>query len=78
METSGSSLNEEEEDCHDYQEWGLHKGMELFEVSAKDDLGGWIMFCLLNVTLDKTYVCVTIRHPNSLRLAHICNYSQEG
>jgi hypothetical protein len=38
-ETSGSSLNEEEEENHDCQEWGLHKGMELFEVSAKDDLG---------------------------------------
>jgi hypothetical protein len=41
VETRGSSLNEEEEDNQDYQEWGLHKGMELFEVSAKDDLGRW-------------------------------------
>lgn len=29
------ALANEEDD----QEWGLHKGMELFEVSAKDDLG---------------------------------------
>jgi len=36
-----SSLNEEEptEDDEESQEWGLAKGMELFEVSAKDDTG---------------------------------------
>lgn len=34
-ETSSNSLPGDEED----QEWGLHKDMELFEVSAKDDLG---------------------------------------
>jgi len=36
-----SSLNEEErtEDDEESQEWGLTKGMELFEVSAKDDTG---------------------------------------
>jgi GTPase SAR1 family protein len=34
-EASSDSLPEDDED----QEWGLHKGMELFEVSAKDDLG---------------------------------------
>jgi len=37
---SSNSLNDEEEaDESDDQEWGLHKGMELFEVSAKDDFG---------------------------------------
>lgn len=30
--------HEEEEETDD-REWGLEKGMELFEVSAKDDLG---------------------------------------
>jgi hypothetical protein len=35
-------MNEdEEEDALDLddQEWGLHKGMELFEISSKDDIG---------------------------------------
>ncbi|KAG1715956.1 hypothetical protein ID866_1180 [Astraeus odoratus] len=36
-ETSSNSLVEDEE-IEDEEEWGLHKGMELFEVSAKDDL----------------------------------------
>ncbi|PCH41246.1 ras-domain-containing protein [Wolfiporia cocos MD-104 SS10] len=38
---SSSGLDEEEDDTDaaDDQEWGLRKGMELFEVSAKDDLG---------------------------------------
>ncbi|KII95915.1 hypothetical protein PLICRDRAFT_96330 [Plicaturopsis crispa FD-325 SS-3] len=41
IETSSSSWNEDEEDIveDDGEEWGLNKGMELFEVSAKDDLG---------------------------------------
>jgi hypothetical protein len=41
-ETISNSLNEDEdEDALDMddQEWGLHKGMELFEVSSKDDSG---------------------------------------
>ncbi|KAG6813460.1 hypothetical protein H0H92_010794 [Tricholoma furcatifolium] len=42
-ETSSNSINEDDEDALDLeseeQEWGLSKGMELFEVSAKDDLG---------------------------------------
>ncbi|KAG6889047.1 hypothetical protein C0995_004330 [Termitomyces sp. Mi166 len=42
-ETSSNSINEDEEDAlefeSDEQEWGLSKGMELFEVSAKDDTG---------------------------------------
>jgi GTPase SAR1 family protein len=36
-ESSNNSLDEDE--AEDGQEWGLHLGMELFEVSAKDDLG---------------------------------------
>lgn len=40
-EGSSSGLDEDEDDTDEAydQEWGLHKGMELFEVSAKDDLG---------------------------------------
>lgn len=37
---SSNSLPEDDEaDTGEDQEWGLHKGMELFEVSAKDDFG---------------------------------------
>ncbi|ESK93738.1 ras-like gtp-binding protein ryl2 [Moniliophthora roreri MCA 2997] len=39
---STNSINEEDEDDftrEDEEEWGLSKGMELFEVSAKDDIG---------------------------------------
>lgn len=34
-------MDEEEEETDEAsdQEWGLNKGMELFEVSAKDDIG---------------------------------------
>jgi hypothetical protein len=40
-ETSSNSLNEDDEDdpAEDGGEWGLRKGMELFEVSSKDDSG---------------------------------------
>lgn len=40
-ETSSNSLKEDDGDESDVsnEEWGLRKGMELFEVSAKDDLG---------------------------------------
>jgi len=36
---SGSGADELDEDELDEREWGLEKGMELFEVSAKDDTG---------------------------------------
>jgi len=41
VDTSSNSMNEEDEDDtgHDDEVWGLHKGMELFEVSSKDDFG---------------------------------------
>ncbi|KAJ7688407.1 P-loop containing nucleoside triphosphate hydrolase protein [Mycena rosella] len=43
QDSSSVSLNEDDEhaveDEDDDREWGLSKGMELFEVSAKDDLG---------------------------------------
>ncbi|KAF9076531.1 P-loop containing nucleoside triphosphate hydrolase protein [Rhodocollybia butyracea] len=39
-DSCSNSIEEEEEDAQqDEQEWGLTKGMELFEVSAKDDFG---------------------------------------
>lgn len=44
VESSSNSIEEddEEDDPDNEEEWGLSKGMELFEVSAKDDLGGLI------------------------------------
>lgn len=40
-DNSSNSINEDDEDAGDDAdtEWGLSKGMELFEVSAKDDFG---------------------------------------
>ncbi|KAJ2916464.1 hypothetical protein MD484_g3954, partial [Candolleomyces efflorescens] len=39
LDNSSNSIEEEEESPEEDWEWGLSKGMELFEVSAKDDLG---------------------------------------
>ncbi|PPR02468.1 hypothetical protein CVT24_002017 [Panaeolus cyanescens] len=38
-DNSSNSIEEVDEDEDDDREWGLSKGMELFEVSAKDDTG---------------------------------------
>jgi hypothetical protein len=39
-DNSSNSIEEADEDADDdCPEWGLCKGMELFEVSAKDDIG---------------------------------------
>lgn len=40
--SNSASISEDDEDAveeEEEREWGLSKGMELFEVSAKDDLG---------------------------------------
>lgn len=39
LDNSSNSIEEEEESPEEDWEWGVTKGMELFEVSAKDDLG---------------------------------------
>jgi len=39
FDNSSNSIEEEDESADDEREWGLSKGMELFEVSAKDDFG---------------------------------------
>ena len=40
IDNSSNSIEEADEDADDdCAEWGLSKGMELFEVSAKDDIG---------------------------------------
>jgi hypothetical protein len=38
-DNSSNSIEEADEDLDDDSEWGLSKGMELFEVSAKDNIG---------------------------------------
>jgi len=45
-DNSSNSINEDDEDAveEEEREWGLSKGMELFEVSAKDDLGIQTLF----------------------------------
>lgn len=42
IDNSSNSIEEAEEDLDDDLEWGLSKGMELFEVSAKDDIGQFL------------------------------------
>jgi small GTP-binding protein len=39
VDNSSNSIEEADEDLEDDSEWGLSKGMELFEVSAKDNTG---------------------------------------
>ncbi|KAF9246922.1 P-loop containing nucleoside triphosphate hydrolase protein [Melanogaster broomeanus] len=64
-ETSSNSLNEDEEDEEECEEWGLHKGMELFEVSAKDDLGIQSLFdSVIGAIIDRKDV---IERENELR-----------
>ncbi|KAF9224299.1 ras-domain-containing protein [Gyrodon lividus] len=64
-ETSSNSLNEDEECEEECQEWGLHKGMELFEVSAKDDFGIQTLFdSLIGAIIERKDV---IERENDLR-----------
>ncbi|KAF8138159.1 ras-domain-containing protein [Boletus edulis] len=62
-ESSSNSLDEDEaEDC---QEWGLHQGMELFEVSAKDNLGIQALFdSLIGAIIERKDI---IERENELR-----------
>lgn len=48
---SSNSIQEVDEDVEDDSEWGLSKGMELFEVSAKDNIGEDV-FLLFPFTLE--------------------------
>lgn len=65
-DSSSNSINEDEEDLDvDDQEWGLHKGMELFEVSAKDDFGIENLFeSLINSIIERKDI---IERENELR-----------
>ena len=49
---SGSGGDEYHEDELDEREWGLEKGMELFEVSAKDDVGTSFFLFFFNETFN--------------------------
>ncbi|KAG6378429.1 P-loop containing nucleoside triphosphate hydrolase protein [Boletus reticuloceps] len=62
-ESSSNSLDEDE--AEDGQEWGLHQGMELFEVSAKDNLGIQALFdSLIGAIIDRKDI---IERENELR-----------
>lgn len=55
LDGSSNSLPEEDEDdLEDECEWGLQKGMSLFEVSAKDDYGTHIVY--LSLSADVTHI----------------------
>lgn len=62
-ESSSNSIPEDEEviggGCEE-QEWGLSKGMELFEVSAKDDLG-----MIASVHTVRGLIVFTCRHKSA-------------
>lgn len=63
-DNSSNSLVEED-DLEDDQEWGLERGMELFEVSAKDDLGIQSLFdSLIAAIIERRD---TIEHENELK-----------
>ncbi|KAK1226046.1 hypothetical protein PQX77_011005 [Marasmius sp. AFHP31] len=65
LDNSSNSIEEEEEDADEEQEWGLSKGMELFEVSAKDDQGIQHLFdYLINAIIQKKD---TIEKENELK-----------
>ncbi|KAH9943371.1 P-loop containing nucleoside triphosphate hydrolase protein [Epithele typhae] len=52
--SSNSVPEDEDEAVDDEEEWGLRKGMELFEVSAKDDYGIQHLFdCLIDAIIQK-------------------------
>ncbi|KAI0299728.1 P-loop containing nucleoside triphosphate hydrolase protein [Multifurca ochricompacta] len=62
---SGSGMDEYDDDTGDEREWGLEKGMELFEVSAKDDSGISQLFdALITAIIVKKD---TIEHENELK-----------
>ena len=52
-DNSSNSIEEAEEDEEDDREWGLSKGMELFEVSAKDDIGTVLFLISAPIFLSK-------------------------
>lgn len=52
-DNSSNSIEEaDENEDEDEREWGLSKGMELFEVSAKDDLGKFLSIHSLQLVLN--------------------------
>jgi hypothetical protein len=75
-ETSSNSLNEDEEGEEELQEWGLHKGMELFEVSAKDDFGE--LRLMLHIPLPFLIFCSASRDTNPLRIFDWSDNREEG
>lgn len=63
-ESSSNSIAEDDE-TEDDQQWGVCKGMELFEVSAKDDLGIQTLFdSLIAAIIERRHI---IERENDLR-----------
>ncbi len=62
---SSNSLPEDEDEYTQHaedQEWGLRKGMELFEVSAKDDFGTFLLLKWCRLWLNTHAVAIGIQH----------------
>jgi len=73
-DNSSNSIEEADENVdEDEREWGLSKGMELFEVSAKDGLGKFLPIHFLQLVLN----FLASRYSTSFRPPHICNYCPE-
>jgi hypothetical protein len=78
-ESSNSVPEEDEDDDSDTTEWGLEKGMSLFEVSAKDDFGELsvfpMLFCrrLLILALSKFD-----RSQAAVRRLNLCDHRAKG
>jgi GTPase SAR1 family protein len=68
-DNSSNSIEEAEEDEEDDREWGLSKGMELFEVSAKDDIGTQSLpseCTLMNSSFQASKIYLSISFPQLL------------
>ena len=68
-------MDEYDEDEADEREWGLEKGMELFEVSAKDDFGTSTA-CLSRWSAMTD--AIVRRYLTAVRRADLGHHCQEG
>jgi len=73
-DNNDNSSNSIEEEAEDDREWGLSKGMELFEVSAKDDIGTEVF----NFRICLTHRILSSRHPKFIRTSHLRDHRPEG
>ena len=68
-------MDEYDEDEADEREFGLEKGMELFEVSAKDDFGPSTS---ISFPLECMTDAIGCRHLAAVRRADLGYHRQEG